>query len=72
MRQRIVESEAERESPLSCAARRVDARCSLRMQLSRDSAMEAFDSAVRKKHILAEHQREDIGYVGLSRALLDF
>ena len=31
----------------------------LRMQLSREVAMEAFDSAVRKKHILAEHQRED-------------
>ena len=31
----------------------------LRMQLSRGVAMEAFDSAVRKKHILAEHQRED-------------
>lgn len=30
------------------------------MQLSREVAMEAFDSAVRKKHILAEHQREEL------------
>eukprot|EP00439_Symbiodinium_sp_Y106_P031504 s2032_g3.t2 len=30
------------------------------MQLSRGVAMEAFDSAVRKKHILAEHQREEL------------
>ena len=33
--------------------------CRLRMQLSRESAMEAFESSVRRKHILAEHQRED-------------
>ena len=29
------------------------------MQLSREVAMDAYESAVRKKHILAEHQRED-------------
>ena len=31
----------------------------LRMQLSPESAMEAYESSVRRKHIMAEHQRED-------------
>eukprot|EP00438_Fugacium_kawagutii_P025582 Skav215578 [mRNA] locus=scaffold2748:114034:142296:- [translate_table: standard] len=31
------------------------------MQLSRESAMEAYESSIRRKHILAEHQREDSG-----------
>ena len=35
----------------------------LRMQLSRESAMEAYESSIRRKHILAEHQREDTGTV---------
>ena len=29
-----------------------------RMQLSRESAMVAYESSIRKKHIMAEHQRE--------------
>lgn len=27
--------------------------------MSRESAMEAYESSIRRKHILAEHQRED-------------
>lgn len=30
------------------------------MQLSRESAMEAYESSIRRKHILAEHQREEL------------
>ncbi|CAJ1340443.1 unnamed protein product [Effrenium voratum] len=32
----------------------------MEMQLARESAMESFDSAVRRKHIVAEHQREEL------------
>ena len=36
-----------------------------RMQLSRESAMEAYESSIRRKHILAEHQREDWATKGI-------
>lgn len=32
----------------------------IEMQLSRESAMEAYESSVRRKHIMAEHQREEL------------
>ena len=50
-RRRIGESERSFQFFSRHAARR--------MQLSRESAMEAYESSVRRKHILAEHQRED-------------
>jgi len=32
------------------------------MQMSRESAMEAYESSIRRKHILAEHQREELQF----------
>mmetsp|Transcript_27987 Transcript_27987/g.51062 ORF Transcript_27987/g.51062 Transcript_27987/m.51062 type:complete len:762 (+) Transcript_27987:124-2409(+) len=40
-------------------AQRVQQRI-VEMQLARDEAMEAFDSMVRKKRIMAEHQKEEV------------
>ena len=51
MNRRIGESERSFQFFSRHAARR--------MQLSRESAMEAYESSIRRKHILAEHQRED-------------
>ena len=38
-----------------------------RMQLARESAMVSYESACRKKHIMAEHQREAAPYNMISR-----